>query len=541
MKKLLILLFLITNIHLFATNYYVSTAVTSSNTNDGKSETKAWRTIAHAAGRDSYLVQGDTVFIKAGNYGNENAVITRSGTPLKPIVFKGYKTYPREIIPPLVNFDNNYSGLMNFDVSKMPTLIGTSRNSGIAFEVRTATNIIIQNFQVENYECGFSVGYPNYPYDCSITFINCNANKIGNKTISYSGAGFRIGNFKETKFVRKAKVYNCLVLNSAYEGIQITGDENEVMNCMVVSNDLSTMYAGTDYYISISGSKNKIQYCSVKRLYGSYSKGFGIGVRDIYPPNGYPPSGFAVEPTENTISYCWSYNMGECFYVKHKKTKNNKFYKCVAYGIEAGQVSRYGSCVMIKEGASDNSFDAMLAMGCESGIKFSDTQEDYSTEPNYTNTITNSEFNECDYGIFFHTDNLTSDAGSNRILNNTFRRCKYMFQCDRPSTLMVYYNNIFFGDDPVNGYFKGGNYGSSVKGIQFNYCNFYHIYGGLPVGQLNDSRGCIQLNPLFLSPTDSHLQTNSPCKYSGLIMTGLVPRDYDNQVRTDPTSMGAFK
>ena len=56
---------------LTAQEYFVSTS--GNNKNNGKSETKAWRTISYAASKVS---SGDIVWIKAGNYGNENVVAT---------------------------------------------------------------------------------------------------------------------------------------------------------------------------------------------------------------------------------------------------------------------------------------------------------------------------------------------------------------------------------------------------------------------------------------------------------------------------------
>ncbi|MCF6297558.1 MAG: hypothetical protein L3J08_06195, partial [Flavobacteriaceae bacterium] len=70
-----------------STYRYVS--LTGNNKNDGTSESKAWRTIDKAA---STVTAGMTVWIKAGNYGNENVVLDKSGTASKPIKFIGYKS-----------------------------------------------------------------------------------------------------------------------------------------------------------------------------------------------------------------------------------------------------------------------------------------------------------------------------------------------------------------------------------------------------------------------------------------------------------------
>ena len=72
MKRLLILVLLVGKL-CFATDYYVSP--TGSNSNDGRSEDQAWKTIAHAA---SKVRAGDTVWVKAGTYTGENVVFANS-------------------------------------------------------------------------------------------------------------------------------------------------------------------------------------------------------------------------------------------------------------------------------------------------------------------------------------------------------------------------------------------------------------------------------------------------------------------------------
>ena len=56
--------------------YYVSNS--GNNSNDGSTISTAWRTITYAASSGSDVSPGDTVFIKAGDYGNEYVVFETS-------------------------------------------------------------------------------------------------------------------------------------------------------------------------------------------------------------------------------------------------------------------------------------------------------------------------------------------------------------------------------------------------------------------------------------------------------------------------------
>ncbi len=69
--------------------FYVS--VSGSDSADGLTEKTAWRTITCAA---KVAAAGDTVKIRAGNYGGEHVVVANSGTKDKPIVFEGYDGLP---------------------------------------------------------------------------------------------------------------------------------------------------------------------------------------------------------------------------------------------------------------------------------------------------------------------------------------------------------------------------------------------------------------------------------------------------------------
>lgn len=94
--------------------YYVST--NGNNPNNGTTISTPWKTVTYAASSASPVSPGDTVFIEAGNYGNEYVVFETDGTATDKITFEGYQTVPGDNIytfdPEFFDMDNNDYHLM---------------------------------------------------------------------------------------------------------------------------------------------------------------------------------------------------------------------------------------------------------------------------------------------------------------------------------------------------------------------------------------------------------------------------------------------
>ena len=101
--------------------YYIST--TGSNSYSGLSQTNAWRTITYAASTSSPVTAGDTIYVKAGNYGQEYVNFDKSGAAGKPIVFLGYQTTPGD--SPNLNFKMGTA----LNAAVMPLLDGRDRST----------------------------------------------------------------------------------------------------------------------------------------------------------------------------------------------------------------------------------------------------------------------------------------------------------------------------------------------------------------------------------------------------------------------------
>ena len=101
---------------LSAKTYYIST--TGSNTNSGLTPSLAWKTITYAASSSCPVLAGDTVYVKAGNYGAEYVSFQKNGVSGKPISYIGYQTTPGD--SPNLNFKIGNA----LNASVMPLLDG---------------------------------------------------------------------------------------------------------------------------------------------------------------------------------------------------------------------------------------------------------------------------------------------------------------------------------------------------------------------------------------------------------------------------------
>ena len=150
--------------------------------------------------------------IKAGNYGNENVAVTKSGTAAQPIIFEGYRTTPED------NPDLNYSFGDVLNASIMPLLYGGNRaTAGVAIALYSQQYVIFKNFQITNYQA--AIGGWNASNN---TIENIIAIALGDYNASYDGKGFSFSP------------------NGSGQG----GDNNTLKNCIV--KDVDNLVTGSE-------------------------------------------------------------------------------------------------------------------------------------------------------------------------------------------------------------------------------------------------------------------------------------------------------
>lgn len=325
MKFLFILSIFLSNIAHSAT-YYVSTSGLS--TNPG-SILQPW-SISHAF---LNAVAGDTVWVKAGNYGIQNLNLNANNT-----TFLGYTNFPGEITQSIPDSLSTFL-VSNYDLI-YPTIDGVNRataGTGIDFGTNKS-NITIKNFQIRNYQMGISiVGRNNF-------IENIIGNDFGNVDVFYNGVGVSI-------YGNKNSLKNTFVLNGAAEGIRISGDSNLVQYCKVYCNDTinameqgnsNTRYGDTDYYLYITantntkqGKYNVVEYCYLERIsraikhIGHGGHGFSLTISYNHKPCA-SGIGYCYDETQkdyvvehNIIRNCTTKNIDECILLRGDKVKYN--------------------------------------------------------------------------------------------------------------------------------------------------------------------------------------------------------------------------
>ncbi len=548
--KLLTTLLILFSSKVWATYYYVSSTKGSDSYN-GRYENFVtgadgpFKTLAKAA---SVAVAGDQVYIRAGEYGNEQVVFPNSGTATNPIKFIGYKSYAGDS-PILVN---TATPTTTFNTIAMPTFTGSSRTVGTAFNLTNRQYIILENFQIRNYEYGVITGGTSG--QGNLTLKNINVMTLGKTTGSdYSGKGIQLGSMGTTSSNNNT-IANCLVINAAAEAMGINGNYNVVTGCKIFCTD-SVGNGPSDYYIIVCGSNNTVNSCYAYRQPGLSHGGHGIGVKTTAEQTvdkGLSDA-LTIPATYNTFNNCTSVNIGEGFYVRHRKAQYNKFYHCNAIGTYvSGEVSGEGYGIEIRDGASYNTFDGCTATNCNTGLTFEDTVEDGDRgatspgHPSFSNTIINGVFINCYIGIYSNgslNGGTVAEAGNNTIAGCTFRKISYIYV---PSARMRYLKNI--GNIYHTGVFRVGTYSSDLalnNGNSLFKQNDFYALTSLPSGWTGTAEANINANPLFVStnaPYNLHLQSGSPCinKVDNLTYN---TKDYDNKARPNGTKsdMGAYE
>jgi len=361
--------------------YFV--AVSGNDVSDGGSPERAWKTVTHAASR---AAAGDTVYIKAGLYRGEKAVIRNSGTDKAPLIFQGYKVRPGETPDP------KYRPGDKLNPEEFPVLDGEGgKGSGLSFGRGTLSHIVIRNVGLTRYRYGLEVGGTQ-----SVTLENVIAtDNSDNGLFVYDST--------------KCSLRNCIATDGGMENIWLLRTHNTVLEGCKCYGTVFEGEASTDYYIVLTDSRdNTVRDCLAHNLHaerftehpGKGHPGHGIGIKDRAGPKGYGQP----HSTGNKIVNCIARNMGEHFFVAHEAHRN-EFVNCTA--ISQFRARAYWSeGIEIRDGAHDNVFRECRVEGARTALAFQDTVEgpenpDGSpvTQICARNTVANCVFVDSNKGI----------------------------------------------------------------------------------------------------------------------------------------------
>ncbi len=476
-KYYLLIFFL--SISVNAATYYVTTE--GNNSNDGLSESTAWKTLKYASNN---ITAGDTVYIKAGIYNNENVKLP-NGFENFPIVIEGYKNTPGDV----TNIDWwDYENNRELDPTKMPVLDGGNRaTAGTA--VVASSYSIVKNLQITNYNNG-CVTWSGSHY----TLENMIITNIGSIDVEYDGRGIGL-----LYGVGYNTVKNCVVYNSAAEGIMVYNNEYNLLENVKVYCDQSPYYANTHYYFQIESNNNTIRNCYIERVGNLEHNGHGFEIK-----------GDGQEYFGNLFENCKAKNMEiGGFVLRHRKVHNNTFKNCISIG---------GIGILIRDGATHNNFYNMKTVDCSEAVSFMDTGEDEGKQfAGRFNDFYNCVFENSTYAIDFNSYNLNSDANDNRFINCIFDGGSYLFNSGRTNYDNKMINCVVTN---VTNYKSGGD-----VDFYFKKTNFWNNSFNIPEGT-----DLLKADPLFVDAANGNynLSNNSPCIDAGIVdTTGLNLPHYD--------------
>ncbi len=338
--------------------YFINASI--ENSGDGLSEEKAFKTIQEGI---DVLTSGDKLWIKSGNYGNENVVVRNSGNTTNPIQIEGYIKTIGDISFMYYTYGNGA-----LDAEMMPLLDGGNRAKGTGFMIDdNVHHIVVKNIQITNYHKGF--------------FGRVNTGKVRLERIlvkdmgdwgngGKEGSGILLETWDNNK-CNYYKVKDCIVINAEERGITSMGDNNYYENCKVYSDEFDLnpddyMKKATDYYFRIQGIGNIIRGCEAhkKIKLGHYGHGFSMKYFNEF----------------NLVENCEAVNILWAYQARHSVCRFNVFRNSVAHADVSyrrrEQYSSYSGGINVMSGANNNMFENIYIHDTDLAFDFYKNSED---------------------------------------------------------------------------------------------------------------------------------------------------------------------
>jgi hypothetical protein len=379
------------------TTYYIATD--GNDSNNGTSTSTPWRTLGKAT---STLVAGDTVYIKAGNYGNQVISEGTSGTTGEPISFIGYTSIPG---------DNPAYETWNHTSSPNPALMP-------CIDFGSRVNTIRGLNLVGNFLHVSGITVSNFGYGLSITGTDCSFARIytrehGNPSVSYSGYGIWIGAGADRCVGTIASVVNANAQNITVAANNCVLDQISSYCNNSASNGDPTS-GPTDYYFVIFGSNNTITNTTLERVGNLAHNGHGIQCKasSSYSPTGNVIDGFV---TTNIAGG----SVGD----RHLGASGNTYRNGIING---------GNGIVTRDGGNNSTYEDIVINNTSRSIWFFDANEDstnttsVSSKDNLYQRIT---FNNVIYVIDFGTYvDVNATASGNTFDSFTVNSASYLYE-----------------------------------------------------------------------------------------------------------------
>lgn len=451
------------------TTYFVST--TGSDSNDGQSEGSPWRTLSYALSAPSSVDSGDTIYVEAGDYGDEH-VVTRKNSGAEeddaPIFVLGYQNTPGD------SPDLGWSHPTNteLDPSVMPLFRGDGTGKG--FLVR-GDNLIFKNLQITNYGTGFHGIGPRQRVLLDNLIVTHAAR--GEYTILFDADGAHAN-----------RITNTVAYNAGTVLIRFYGTNLLIDNATCIQDE-----GGVDYYIVVRGNDNIVRNSHLEHYVDRGHSGHGISVKSVGVP-----TEFGLYEALTIVGIRLSIE------ARHDEVRHNYFHDIEVWRRPERTSRANSGGIIISHGANNNVFDSIHVTDAKEGISFyTDTIEDPTAESlAHHNHIINSTFRSNERVLRTDGHGTTLESYENLIENCTFDDNDALFL-----TMSDHSRSNVIRNSQITGTGRREN-ALARSGYSFSFSNFFNNSGlGVPEGE-----GNVGVDPMYRDGPagDLHLRAESP-------------------------------
>ena len=518
---------------------YVTTAATGSG--NGLSEGSAW-TLSQAFTNAS---AGMTIWIKSGNYGNQNLILSSSGIDNSPIKFIGYKNTINDIT------SNYYDYGVTWDTSEMPTLTGTSEITGEAITLSGVSYVVFRNIQITNYSRGFTTAVNN---NSNNVFERLNGHTFGSDdssggSIYASFIDFAVQAQNDPRYYSynapytgndNMKFIDMRIVNASMGNLICMGWGGNLIDGVKSYSDRTTEPSRLDYHITTNGHNNIIRNCYAENFNSTTTNvsTHGIGIRGAYNWVDFDQAGSMY----NLIEKSTAINTSEPFYFRNFKTDYNVVKDC-DMGTNADTAlhpNGYGHSngIAFYGGVQYNIAERLVMSNGIFGVTYlNDGGEDGSTDNTIAqnNLVRNCIITDTLYPFEHTGDNANELSKDNTVINCTVDKARFIyrsFEVDLQNFQLINCNitNVEgIPGLPANYYSIGSSYAN---------CNFFNNKDNWhEIGN-----GNINADPLYTDATNGDY---SPLPGSPSIGSGqtnaLSMYDLYNYYRSVANDIGAIE
>ena len=523
---------------------YVTSVATGGG--NGLTEGTAW-TITEAmglsvrTGEQAYThsvglaVPGMTVYIKAGDYGNDVVNLQQDGTATNPTKFIGYKITPGDITSNYWDYTTNTQGdyATTWDTSEMPTFTGSNPLLPLgreAIQLRTCSYIILKNLQISNHYMGIRANGSDNEY-----IVIERVNGMGFGGSGDSGASFIFTQAftagAQTPYLgnNNYKVKDCRAVNAGLTAISLYGEGGHLLDGNKTYCDVTTADGVMDYHQAANKHNNVIINCHAENFNSTTTfSSHGIGIR----------GGYNLDNDYNLIVDCTAINVVEGLYIRNFGCDYNVIKDSYVGNNTPSTyrtLDRTGG-VYLWGGITKNLVERVKVEDCWDGFVFRDIQgEDNLPDTTIGN---NNLIRNCIVNRVNHTmrgaGSTNSDFSDNEFINCTFNDGNIFYTGVETSIVNLRItNSLITNHDSATPL-------ADNTGFVFTNTNFFGNVGNWTETGTNITN----LDPYYVNESNGELkltQSTNPLITEGSTNEVFVEHDYDYSLRTAPYSIGAFE